>query len=147
MYAQSMRVEDHVEVEALHVESNLSGIHLKVFVRKSELMIIDKVVHLPKFVLGTCGLCCLCCMMGPRVRGRQREIAKDITQPVSKGRVKLLNDEAGFVAVWTGIVAVPDESDCPGAKSANVISVRYGNSELGRSSSRHHEFLNFIAGC
>jgi hypothetical protein len=65
--ATGMRVQHHVAIEALHVETNLSGVHPKVFVRKSELVVIEKVVHLPKFVLGACRFCRLCNMMGASV--------------------------------------------------------------------------------
>ena len=67
VHAKSMGVQHHVAIEAFHVEADLSGVHLKVFVRKSELMIIEEVVHLPEFVLGARGFCCFCSTMGARV--------------------------------------------------------------------------------
>ena len=83
--------------------------------------------------------------MGARVRGQREEIAKDMTQPIPKGFAKSLYDEAGFVAVGTGVVAVFNDSDCCRVNSPNVIAVRYRSGELCRSSHRHRQFLNFIA--
>jgi hypothetical protein len=67
VHAKGMGVQHHVAIEALHVEANLSGVHLKVLVRKSELMVIEEVVHLPKFVLRARRLRGFCTTMGARV--------------------------------------------------------------------------------
>ena len=145
VHAKGMRVQHHVAIEELHVEANLSGIHLKVLVRKSEPMVVEEVVHLPKFVLGARRLCRFCSTMGARVRGQREEIAKDMTQPIPKGCAESLYDEAGFVAMGTGVVAVFNESDCCRVNSPNVIAVRYWSGELCRSTHRHRQFLNFVA--
>jgi hypothetical protein len=145
VHAKGMGVQHHVAIEAFHVEADLSGVHLKVFVRKSELMIIEDVVHLPKFVLGTRRLCRFCSMIGTRVRGQREEIAKDMTQTIPEGCAESLYDGAGFVAMGTGVVAVFNESDCCRIHSPNVIAVRYRSGELCRSSHRNRQFLNFIA--
>ena len=67
VHAKGMGVQHHVAIEAFHVEADLRGVHLKVFVRKSELMIIEEVVHLPEFALGGRGFCCFGSTMGARV--------------------------------------------------------------------------------
>jgi len=67
VHAKGMGVQHHVAIEPFHVEANLSGVHLKVFVRKRELMIIEEVVHLPEFVLGASRLCRFCSTMGAGV--------------------------------------------------------------------------------
>src|ERR1700722_14033098 len=67
VHAKGMGVQHHVAIEAFHVEADLSGVHPKVFVRKSELMIKKEVVHLPEFALGCRGFCCFRSTMGARV--------------------------------------------------------------------------------
>jgi hypothetical protein len=105
-----MHVPGQILVEQVEVQPEFLGIPTQVVVAQAFLVLVEKIVHLPELALRCRSLGGLGRLFGVRMRGRNREVAKDEPEPLTHAGLHFLDDRIGGAAVGTLVVSVLDQS-------------------------------------
>src|ERR671938_122385 len=79
-------------------------------------------MHLPKFVLCSCGLCSFCCMLSMRMYLCHGKVAKHEAKFVANIRLYVFDYRVSLPTIRTFIIAVLNQSDWSHIRSLNVVT-------------------------
>src|ERR687888_1317837 len=97
---------------------------------KLSLMLVQAVVHFPKFILCSGALCSFRCMLGVRMHLCNGKIAKYETKLVSKTLLYVFDYRISLSAIGTFIIAIFNQSHRRCIRSLGVITLANRQSQL-----------------
>src|SRR5919197_4164419 len=90
---------------------------------KLSLMLVQAVVHFPKFILCSGALCSFCCMLGVRMHLCNGKIAKYETEFSSKTLLYVFDYRISLSTIGTFIIAIFNQSHRRCIRPLNVITL------------------------
>lgn len=114
-------VISHLDVINIKIEFRLLGILSQVCGLKVYLVLKQQIVHLPEFLLSTCGFCCLSRQFGMGVHFAQREMPEHEAHALFKMFEQNIHRMISRTARRAFEISVFDNRDLGGCRSKEVV--------------------------
>src|SRR3954466_14198511 len=115
-------VLDQLPVEPFHIEAKLLCVRVECPVIEALLVLVENIVHFPELALDRCRFRRFGGLLRMRMRGRDREVAKDEAKRLTHSLLDLLDYWIGGAAIRTLVVPVLDERDRSVGRAIDVVA-------------------------